>query len=276
MLSIEEYIARRKKEDRLNEFDVDVRMENMRICTNYIFEYFTDYINIAEAEERTALHNEKLDRYRKKLHEYEPETREWLVGIYAEYDRQMNLSVANILKQSEFFLIYNSDSEFRSASYDCYSQLIKKCPFMKEQTEMLFVFIKEYHQIKSQRSRRQEIPYISDEINEWIEETWTKHQVDVAGFVYNWIYAFWDNEDRWPVAHRLKCRDSFRKYDYDIKQKSNLFGIDQLYKKIPKKQFLRGRKQELEILMMYYWLHNLEGDDENYWQDYIRRSLPSG
>ena len=46
MLSIEEYIARRKKEDRINEFNVDDRMENMRICTNYIFEYFNNYLNI--------------------------------------------------------------------------------------------------------------------------------------------------------------------------------------------------------------------------------------
>ncbi len=72
MLTIEEYIARRKKEDKLNEFDLDVRTQNMKICVDYVFEYFNNYLNITEAEEKTVLHNEKLEKYRKQLREYEP------------------------------------------------------------------------------------------------------------------------------------------------------------------------------------------------------------
>lgn len=49
MLRFEEYIARRKKEDQLNEFDVNARPENIKICVNYVFEYFNSYLSIAEA-----------------------------------------------------------------------------------------------------------------------------------------------------------------------------------------------------------------------------------
>ena len=35
---------------------------------------------------------------------------------------------------------------------------------------------------------------------------------------------------------------------------------------MPKKSFVKGRKQELEILMMYYWIHSIDGDEEDYWQ----------
>ncbi len=52
MLSIEEYIARRKKEDKLNEFDIDARAQNIKICVDYVFEYFNNYLNITEAEEK--------------------------------------------------------------------------------------------------------------------------------------------------------------------------------------------------------------------------------
>ena len=275
MLSIEEYIARRKKEDRLNEFDANQRVENMRICTNYIFEYFGNYLDITETEERTALHDEKLDKYRKQLHEYDPEIREWLVGVYAEYGKRMNLTIANVLKQCEFFFLYNSENEFRSASYDCYSQLIKKNPFLKEQTEMLFQFIKGYHWAHSERNRQRGIPFISERINDWVEDTWSKHHVDMAGFCWDWINRFWGDEHHWPVTHRLKSKDSIRRYDYDIRQKSNLFNIDSLYRRMPKKLFTKGRKQEFEILMMYYWLHDLEGDEGNYWDEYIGRTLTS-
>ena len=40
MLTIEEYISKRKKEDNLNEFDIDKKVENIKICMDYIFEYY--------------------------------------------------------------------------------------------------------------------------------------------------------------------------------------------------------------------------------------------
>lgn len=53
MLTIEEYISRRKKEDKFNEFDMDTHTQNMKICVDYVFEYFNNYLNITEAEEKT-------------------------------------------------------------------------------------------------------------------------------------------------------------------------------------------------------------------------------
>jgi len=26
--------------------------------------------------------------------------------------------------------------------------------------------------------------------------------------------------------------------------------------------------------MMYYWLHDMEGDDDGYWQEYLEKVLP--
>lgn len=63
MLSIEEYIARRKKEDRLDEYDLNQRADNLKYCVNYVLEYFNNYLNITEAEEKTALKEDKLDKY---------------------------------------------------------------------------------------------------------------------------------------------------------------------------------------------------------------------
>lgn len=41
------------------------------------------------------------------------------------------------------------------------------------------------------------------------------------------------------------------------------------------KSFIKGRKQEFEILFMYYWLHDMESDDERYWQEYLEMVLPA-
>jgi len=241
MLSIEEYIARRKKEDRLNEFDADARTNNMKVCVDYVFEYFNNYLNITEAEERTVLHNEKLDKYRKQLDDYEIEVREWLVSIYSDYGKHINRNIGNLLKDYEFFLLNSSDNEFRTVSYDCYAKLIKKFPFLRDQTEMLFLFIKEHHRVKS-LPYTNNIPFISENINEWIEATWTKYQVSILAFSFDWINYFSDDEDIWPSTHRKKSQYSWQKYAYDFKQKSNLFNLDSLYRKMPRESICKRQK----------------------------------
>jgi hypothetical protein len=68
-----------------------------------------------------------------------------------------------------------------------------------------------------------------------------------------------------------KSASQWEKYDYDYRKKSNLFNLDSLYTKISAKPFLKGKKQYLEIVMMYYWLHDIVGDDQNYWQEYLEK-----
>ncbi|ABI69559.1 hypothetical protein [Syntrophomonas wolfei] len=272
MLTIEEYIAKRKREDRLNEYDLNQRLDNMKTCVNYVFEYFNNYLDITEYEEKTVLKDQKLDKYRHQLRDYNSEVREWLVDIYDEYGRHMNRNIGAILKDDEFFLLYDSDSEYRSLSYDCYSKLIKKYPFLRDQTEMLFRFIKDYHYVQSQRKR--EIPFISQELNNWVDNTWTRYSVSVTNFAFDWAYRFSEAEDTWPKTHRKPSQYSWQKYEYDYKQKSNLFNLDSLYRKMPRKSFTKGKKQEFEILMMYFWLHDMAGDDEGYWEEYLKNVCP--
>ncbi len=211
----------------------------MKTCIDYVFEYFNNYLNTTEAEEITALQNEKLEKYRKQFCDYESDVREWVVGIYNEYGKQMDRYIGNIVKENEFFFLFDTDSEFRNASYDCYSRLIKRFSFLKEQSEMLFLYIKDYHRVESQHRFDFGIPAISDEINDWIEKTWAKHQVNLLAFAFTWIFSFSNNDSIWPSTHKKKSQYTWSKYDYDYKQKSNLFNIDSLYRKMPKKSIIK-------------------------------------
>ena len=94
-----------------------------------------------------------------------------------------------------FFPLFSAESDFRSISYECYSKLIKRYPFLRDQTEMLFLFINDYHRVSSQKAWLSESPFISEEINDWVSDTWTKHQVNVMAFAENWVNYFWDNND---------------------------------------------------------------------------------
>lgn len=58
MLSLEGYISKRKIEDKINEYDIDSRNENIWICVNYIFEYFNQYSNTEEIGQRIGVNIE--------------------------------------------------------------------------------------------------------------------------------------------------------------------------------------------------------------------------
>lgn len=273
MQSLEEYISRRKKEDRINEFNVNQRMENTRICVNYVFEYFNQYLNIEEMEQKTFLNDERLEKFRKQLGMYEKTIQNWLVNIYDVHEKHIHRSIISILKKDDMFFLHHTENEFRSCSYDCYAGLIKKNPFLKDQTEMLFRFIKDYHRIQSKQEIERSSPFLTEEIVEWIDRTWHKYNVSIWAFVSNYLLRFSDDNRLWPATHMVKTNQDGQPYEYDFKQKSNLFNLNSLYPRISHKPFMKGKKQYLELLMMYYWLHSIEGDDENYWDEYFTKFI---
>jgi hypothetical protein len=273
MMTLEEYIAKRKREDKVNEFDIDSKMDNMRICVNYVFEYFNQYLDIDEMEQKTYVNQERLDKFRKQLEMYDQDIQDWIVNIYDIHEKHIHRSIISLLKKDDLFLLYYKDSEFRSCSYDCYAELIKKNPFLKDQTEMLFLFIKDYHRIQSQKAINAPTEYLTEEINEWLEKTWEKYKVNIWAFASNYVERFSDNDSLWPAKHKIKNMESWRPYIYDYKQKTNLFNLNTIYTRISKKPFIKGKKQYLEIIMMYIWLHSIWGDEDNYWDEYMGKSI---
>ena len=272
MLKLEEYIAKRKKEDLLNEFNKDKKDENLKICVNYIFEYFNNYLNISDLEERTILKDEKLEKYRMQLENYEPEIQKWLVNVYSEYGNFLDKSIGRRIKNEEiYFFLLSEESEFRSLSYECYAKYIKKFPYLKGQEEMLYKFLKEYHRVESNLDLRNK-PTINEEIDEWVEKTKNKYGVNLYRFASNWVNYFYDDKDLWSASHKIKTNASYDWYKYNYKNGNNLFNIDSLYRNMPKKPFTKGKKQEFEILFMYYWLHEIDSDDD-YWQEYLDKVL---
>lgn len=167
MLKLEEYIEKRKLEDGINEFDNSQKMNNIRSCINYIFEYFDQYLPIQGAEKRTTAENEKIMKYEKTLRDYTSDTCEWIIAIYDTYGKQTNRIIDNFVKKVDDFSFMHEESEFRSLSYDCYANLIKQYPFLKNQTEMLYKFIKEHH-IKETNTNAPFIPDISPKISKWL------------------------------------------------------------------------------------------------------------
>ena len=246
MLSIEEYICERKKEDKLNEFDLKLRKENLEKCLDYVTDYYNFYL-IASGKPEDIEKAKKLERYRKVLEDYQPETREWAVDIYNKYGNMIDRHLRKLLYDKYFFL-YSDDDEFRDATYDLHSELIEKMPHLRNQENMLFLMVKEYHLLRSKRVYNIGFPEISKEIDLWIKETWEEYKVYLPAFAFNCVRIFFYNPQTWPVEHKIKNEDSIFGYDYNYKKRNNLFNIDTLYKEMPKKPFTIDKKRIRNIV----------------------------
>jgi len=178
MLKLEEYIEKRKTEDGLNEFDSSQKMNHIKTCINYVFEYFDQYLPLQGIEKRTVHGNEKLQKYEKSLREYSAEIREWFVSIYETHEKHANRIIANYLDNSGggFPLLYQ-EAEFRALSYDCYADLIKRCPYLKNQTELLYKFVREYHMRQISRNSYMFPESISIGINHWLKDSLDRYNV---------------------------------------------------------------------------------------------------
>lgn len=203
-VKIEEYIAKRKNEDHINEFDAAAKPENIKNIVNYVFEFFNNYATMTESEERSAYMDAKTDKYLKRIEGYSPEIKEWLVSIYKDYGKQFDLYVKNLAKCDDLFLLYTEDSEFRSCSYEYYAELVKRQPFIQGKNELLFLLIKEYHHVTGEKYMQGEQPKISENIDRWVENTWKRYHVNLYLFAEQYANDFFDNETVWPASHRIK------------------------------------------------------------------------
>ena len=94
-MKLEEYILKRKQEDGINEFDADKRSENVWIYVNYVFEYFNNYLETEPADEKTILHEQKVEKYKKMIRDYDAEVKDWLVSLYLTHGKYMHKQLDN-------------------------------------------------------------------------------------------------------------------------------------------------------------------------------------
>lgn len=158
----------------------------------------------------------------------------------------MDKSIGRRIRNEQiYFYLLSEDSEFRSLSYECYAEYIKKFTYLKGQEEMLYKFLKEYHRVESNQSLWN-IPIINEEIDEWVETTKNKYGVNLYRFASDWVNYFFDTPEICGTKHRKKNNDAYKGYEYDYKNGDNLFNIDSLYRNMPKKPFTKGKNKNLK------------------------------
>ena len=257
-MSIEEYINKRKKEDEMNEFHLEKRVENFKLIIDYSFEYFNGYLNRSDIEKENEEKSIKVQRYRDSLEFYSEDVQDWLVELYKTKKVKLNFAVQRRLKDP-IFPLYTEESEFNKLSYSLYASLNKKYPFLIEHMDIFKQYLKEYHNYINYGTEYEETYKLanSSEINNWVKYTKEKYNINLQAFAeyYSNLYSimpkWWD---------RIRYIDKENKTGewYDIANSKDIFSISTLYPKLKDKPFIKGKKKELIILILMYYKENID------------------
>ncbi len=285
-MTLEQYILMRKKEDSLNEYDLSKRSENIRICVNYIFEYFDNYLETSPDSEKTFLEEKKQDKIRQQVSGYSSEIQDWLVELNSRTGKRVHIQLRNMIEET-YFLLYSTDAEFRSLSYALYPKAVKKIKALDGEGEMIYQFIRDEFRRRSEYDLVQMNMHITDKIDKWMSDTYKKYGVNVYAFCNSWCSYFSETTELWEKNRKIRDHkyDSLLNkgfslnneafWNYDYLADGDRFGLSTLYRNMPKKDFTRGKKQAFDALMMYWWTHEYV-DEEEKWEEYRTRLEENG
>ena len=139
MLSIEEYISKRKQIDNLSENDIEARESNKKLFIGYVNDYFDNYIDVTSEENNTIANELRAANYIKSLRELSKESKDFLVTIYIEHRNYIDRYLRNIIQEEnpEFFLLSHDESP-NIFSEIVFPKMYKKYTYLKNHTNELF------------------------------------------------------------------------------------------------------------------------------------------
>lgn len=277
MIKIEEYIKKRKNDEKVNEFDLENKNENMQLFISYVIEYFNTYVDIDELKREMLEEDIKLRGYNKLITEYSLDIQEWLLKLYATTGHRMHKPVQKYLDTYDVFLLINDDNHFKKVSYKCFASLGKKYKQLEDNLTWLQELIRNEHEIKSNHYNYSFDDYEfdviapSEKMTDYVIKTLKNHKVNLFCWAEEYVLNFDNQKNKWPAGHKLKTEyPGFYRYDY--KSKKNLFNIDVIYPQVSHLPYLKGKKKMLESLLKIMWTYCITDIDDKtqiLWQDEI-------
>jgi hypothetical protein len=267
VINIEDYIKKRKADEKLNEFDLEKKSENLQTFINYVIEYFNTYVDIDQLKREMLEEDIKLRGYNKLILDYSLEIQEWLLRNYASTGHRIHRPIQNYLKTCDVFLLINDDSHFKKISYKCFASLNKKYKELEDNLSWLHELIRNEHEIQSNHYNSSwerfefELLEPSEKIIEYTDRVLKEYKVNLLEWAATYIHNFYDQTNKWPIGHKLKTEHEFF-YDYNYKNSKNLFNIDIIYAQVSHLPYLKGKKKLLEVLLKLIYNQEIDRVDE--------------
>ena len=268
METLEEYLAKRKHKDHMDEFNLNKHSENMTLAIQYVMDYFNTYLDIEKISQEQIKLERTIDRFKGEVEDHYPEQTEVIVDFYVKHRKRLDSIVEDVYSGLKYgSLIYTAEEEKEVASIICESKLRKE-EITQDMPQIIEAMVHQYRMNMLSPPSFSHMIDMDKTLVQWVKETYSTYQVNLLDFASDIAY---DHYKRYVEYRYSRSNDHVYRYrlvNYEYRYQNNPFNIDSIYKDNEDKPFISGRKGALEMLIMYYWLFH-EVYDEEYWPEYV-------
>lgn len=266
MITIEDYIASRKKKEKLDEFDFQKHSENMAKVIQYVTDYFNQYLNLEDYSYEQVKTQQAIDKFKDELKNKFPTTYEFIITYFWENKKRIDkllIKAYGEIQDSELF--YLPEDDIKVAKYVCEKKL--GVTATKELLDNIVTMSMEYRQWHMEEPRMSSMKEIDNAISDWVLKTFRTYNIDLLDYASNKSYEYFERYVDHEYDYSTKTSYYINRYDY--RYQDNPFNINDIYERNKHREFINGYKGELEMLIMYCWLFE-DIHDEDYWPEYVK------
>lgn len=273
MLTIEEYIGKMKRANKIDEFDYSKQSENMTAVMKYVMSYFNEYLTMEICDAEGIKLKQTVDKLEKEISNKYPESKDFILDFYLKHKFRIYRAVDNWLSELPCFDFYFSDQDFSSlADSFCTSYKLKDVDLNQYNKDIarLMAEIKKYI---TEPPSVSEMIRLDNNLVSWVRETYRQYGVNLYTFASNLAYTYYE---RYVKYERNEWTDRrYRINNYNHRYNDNPFDIERIYDENKFRTFLENKRGELEMLVMHEWLFN-EVYDDDYWPEYVNLCVARG
>ena len=273
MLTIDEYIAKMKKTDRLDEFDFTKQSENMSSVMKYVMSYFNEYLNMETCDAEEIKQKHATDKLGEETARKYPESKDFILNFYLQHKIKINKELDKWLNDIQYFPFYYSEQDFSTLADDFCASYKLKGAEMNEYTKNIALLIAEIKKNNTDPPTTSEMVRLDHNLTSWIRETYRQYGVNLYSFAADLGYSYYE---RYVKYERGSYNErGYYVNHYNHRYNNNPFGINQIYEDNKHRPFIENKRGELEMLVMHSWLFN-EVNDDDYWPEYVNLCVSHG
>lgn len=273
MLTVEQYIIKMKKKDKLDEFDFRNHAENMSTVLKYVMDYFNLYLNPEEYDYENIKTEQSVLKISKEIEGSFPESMDFIIEYYKKARSRIDRLLKSWMYEQKNVHLIHSAEDYENAIYKFCSSAKMKGTEIEQYQDQLIILSKEIKAKETEKPSISGFKYLDNTLIGWVKETYHSYGVNLFEFAQNYTSTFFDE-----YIERIYIRESEHFYyinRYNHRYNDNPFNMDVLYKENEHRPFINGRKGELEMLIMYVWVFE-DANDEDYWPEYVNLCISTG
>ncbi|MEK3735213.1 hypothetical protein MKX64_22645 [Paenibacillus sp. FSL M8-0334] len=273
MLPVEQYIAKMKKKDKLNEFNFQNHAENMTTVIKYVMDYFNTYLDPEAFDyERIKIEQSAL-KIEQEIGSGFPRSKDFIIDYYKRTKSRIDKTFRSWLDELKYVDLFNCKEDYENAVDKFCTSHKMKGKGIEQYKDRLIVLTEEIRENDNEQPSISGFKYLDSSLIAWVKQVYRVYKVNLFQFAESYIRPYY--EEYVELIYNREQEQFYYINRYNHRYNNNPFDIDEMYEDNRHRPFIDGRKGELEMLIMYVWIFE-DVHDTDYWPEYVNLCVSTG